>query len=129
MRRPTEEESRKMTAKAVEIGIKAVMENNVYQFAEEVRLQKDDGGFGIELTGHLAKGVMVTWDQKFRRRLEELVVGILMYKRYIDDMNMVMEAVGRVMRYNKERRCLEEVEEGAELEEEASDKRMFEMIR
>ena len=64
---------KKMTAKAVEIGIRMVMDNNVYQFADEIQVLKEGGGIGVKLTGDLAKGVMVKWDQKFRKKLAELV--------------------------------------------------------
>ena len=37
--RPSVEEAKRMTAKSVEIAVKVVMVVNVYQFANEIRLQ------------------------------------------------------------------------------------------
>ena len=51
-----------------------------------------------------------------------------MYKRYIDDQNVVMEAIGRDVRFNKEKGRMEQVEGGAEGEV-ADDRRTFEMVR
>ena len=72
---------------------------------------------------------MVKWDQKFRKKLAELVGNVLLYKRYIDDQNVVMEAVGPGVRYNKEEQRLEQVENDTEVDEVPSDKRTFEIVR
>ena len=66
--------------------------------------------------------------QRFREKLVELVVKVVMYKRYIDDQNLVVEAICRVVRFNKEEGRMEQVEGGAE-EEVADDRRTFEMLR
>ena len=46
-----EEMIKKMLGKALEIGVKAVMQNNVYRFADEIRVQEKGGAIGLKMTG------------------------------------------------------------------------------
>ena len=78
-------------AKALEIGINAVMKTHVYKFAGETRTQKQGGAIGLELTGEIAGVFMSWWDRKMRAKMEEEGVKIVMYKRYVDDINLVVE--------------------------------------
>ena len=50
---------RKMMGKALEIGVTAVMENNIYRCGGEIRIQGEGGAIGVKMTGDLAKAVMV----------------------------------------------------------------------
>ena len=80
-----------MVAKALEIGINAVMRTHVYKFAGETRAQKQGGAIGLELTGEIAGVFMSWWDRKMRARMEEEGVKVILYKRYVDDINLVVE--------------------------------------
>ena len=79
-----------MVAKAIEVGIKTVMETHVYKFAGNMRAQKKGGAIGLELTGEIAGVFMNWWDRQMRARIEENGMKILMYKRYVDDINLVI---------------------------------------
>ena len=88
---PDESTRKSMVAKALEIGINAVMRTHVYKFAGETRAQKQGGAIGLELTGEIAGVFMSWWDRKMRARMEEEGVKVILYKRYVDDINLVVE--------------------------------------
>ena len=90
------------------------------------RLQGQGGGNGVKLTGDLAKGVMVGWDKLFKDKIERILTRTLLYKRYVDDQNLVVEAVRRGLRYNVDR---EQMEEMSEDDDRDDDERTFETIR
>ena len=70
IRRPSPVETKRMTAKMLEIAVIQVMRNNVYNFAGEIWLQSEGGAIGVRATGDIAKAVMVHWDKKFNMLLD-----------------------------------------------------------
>ena len=80
-----EEMVKKMLGKALEIGVKAVMQNNVYRFADEIRVQEKGGAIGVKMTGDLAKAVMFPWKEKFVEKFARLEIAGKLYTRYSDD--------------------------------------------
>ena len=80
-----------MIAKALEAGINAVMNTHVYKFAGEIKSQKQGGAIGLELTGEIAGVFMTWWDREMKKKLREENVKIVMYKRYVDDINLIVE--------------------------------------
>ena len=80
-----------MLAKALEIGINAVMGSHVYKFSGKIKAQKQGGAIGLELTGEIAGVFMSWWDKQMKKRMSEKNVEVVMYKRYVDDINMVVE--------------------------------------
>ena len=71
---PDKDITKSMFAKAMEVGVVAVMSNNVYTFGGEIRLQREGGAIGVKMTGDLAKGVMVPWDVQFTEKLKRLLI-------------------------------------------------------
>ena len=65
---------RRMLSKALEIGIKQVMNAHVYKFNEDI---KNGGAIGLEMTSEIAGDFMMWWDKQLRERLDE--EGIEMY--------------------------------------------------
>ena len=125
-----EEMIKKMLGKALEIGVKAVMQNNVYRFADEIRVQEKGGAIGVKMTGDLAKAVMVPWDKQFVEKLARLEIRRKLYTRYIDDQNIVVEELEPGSRYNREEEKIEIVEEMIERDREIpGDQRTFEIVR
>ena len=88
---PDSQTTKKMLAKALEIGINAVMNAHVYKFAGEVKAQKQGGAIGLELTGEIAGVFMSWWDKEMRKKMNEKNIEVVLYKRYVDDINMVIE--------------------------------------
>jgi hypothetical protein len=90
-RKPTKEEVKRMTALAVRIAIEEVMNNNVYIFNGKTRRQKEGGPIGVELTGGLSRVVMGRWDRMFKNMMTRLMMTIWMFKRYVDDMDLIVK--------------------------------------
>ena len=63
----------------------------MYKFAGEIKAQKQGGAIGLELTGEIAGVFMSWWDKQMKKRMSEENIEVVMYKRYVDDINMVVE--------------------------------------
>ena len=70
-RTPTQEEQRKLFGKALEIMIITCMNNHVYQFENQFRIQKQGGPIGLKLTGEIADCIMIDWDKKITDKVEK----------------------------------------------------------
>ena len=46
------------------------------------------GPIGLKLTGTLAQVFMIWWDDMFRQKLRNIGIDTVLYKRYVDDINM-----------------------------------------
>ena len=53
----------------------------------------------MKLTGVLAQIFMIWWDKEFAARLDEMSVAVRMNKRYVDDINLAVQATPPGMRY------------------------------
>ena len=104
-----------------------VMENNVYKFGDEFRIQSEGGAIGVRATGDVAKAVMVRWDVEFNKRLERLLTKPLLYKRYIDDQNLLIECVKPGMRFDAE--SGEMIQDSAEDDLRSVEERTMETVR
>ena len=75
------------------------MKNHVFTFDNEIRKQTKGGPIGLKLTGVLAQVFMIWWDKEFAARLDEMAIIMKMNKRYVDDINMAIQATPLGMRY------------------------------
>ena len=82
---------KRMLGKALEIGINQVMSAHVYKFNGEIRKQMNGGAIGLEMTGEIAGVFMMWWDRQLRERLVEEGMNVCLYKRYVDDINIVVK--------------------------------------
>ena len=101
----TNEEERKLLTIALKIAISAILKNHIYKFDEKLYRQTSGGAIGLELTGEIAKVYMAWWDKQFLKKLDELGILQLLYKRYVDDINTatVYLGYGCVRRENRNR--------------------------
>ena len=81
-----------MLKEALRVVLTVIMKNHVYTFDGEIRKQVKGGLIGLKLTGVLAQIFMIWWDGEFARRLEILGIVQRMNERYVDDINMAVEA-------------------------------------
>ena len=89
---PNEHEKKEMVAEALEIVIKFVMTNHIYECNGNMKKQREGGPIGLELTGELAKIMMSWFDKQMIKKIEEQSdIRLKMYKRYVDDINVVMK--------------------------------------
>lgn len=58
----------------------------------KVYKQQAGGPIGLEITGVLARIVMLWWDRAFLDKLEKVGINMIMYSRYVDDGNMALNA-------------------------------------
>ena len=105
---PSENIIKTMIAQAIRVAIITVMNGHVYKFNSEIKQQKEGGAIGLELTGEIAGVFMTWWDKCMKKLLEEKGINVKMYKRYVDDINIIIDS-----KYNGE----------------DQDKKMFEEIK
>ena len=55
-------------------------------------MQSKGGPIGMELTGVLANVFMVWWDRTFKKKMDDLGLVNELYERYVDDINIGVEA-------------------------------------
>ena len=92
---PDKEATKKMLAEALSVAVKFTMGNHMYRFNGEVRRQREGGPIGLGLTGDVAQILMVWWDRELIKRLEARGMKVLLYLRYVDDINIVVKNVSR----------------------------------
>ena len=110
-RSPTEQERRLMLGKMVELSIIFCMENHFYILGGEIRRQSKGAGIGLRCSEALGRAFGLDWDRRLIQRLEELNWPPLMIKRYVDDLNAILTALGPGVRYNQVEGKLEVVQE------------------
>ena len=73
--------------------IVVTLKNHVYQFKNQVRVQKNGGPIGLKLTGEVADCIMVEWDTKLLNELKKVNIEPFVYTRFKDDINVITESV------------------------------------
>ena len=80
-------------AKCLELMIITSMTNHMYLFKNTIRLQTKGGAIGLKVTQALARLYMLWWDKKFLDTASKAGFKIKMYKRYVDNTNIIMKAL------------------------------------
>ena len=70
------------------------MKNHYYKFGGVIRRQAQGGPIGLSLTGDVAQVVMAWWDREMIDKLEREGVEVLLYSRYVDDINTALRCSG-----------------------------------
>ena len=114
---PDDNTQKKMISIALRIAIKFIMKNHVYSINGVLKKQKKGGPIGLELTGDIAQVYMAWWDKQMIEKLRENDIILLIYKRYVDDINFIINT-------------LKQIQEGRNKEEkEREDQRIMDKIR
>ena len=92
-REPSNLQKKRMVARSMEVVVKTILGNHLYQMDGKVYRQQGGGPIGLEITGVLSRLVMLWWDKVFLQKLERVGINLIMYKRYVDDGNLALEAV------------------------------------
>ena len=90
--KPDDDAVRRMFTEAMKVVISFIMENHLYTFDGQIKLQSEGGPIGLQLTGVLAQLFMVLWDRQFKIKMDENGLRLRMYKRYVDDINVIVNA-------------------------------------
>ena len=125
-REPSEEEKRMMMKESLKIALELIMNNHTYKFEDVIRRQKEGGAIGIDLTGEMARIFMCWWDRQIIEKLNKVGIKVLLYKRYVDDINMVIEFLKDNYKYEAGKLVKEE---RTGIEEEEKDQKMFKIIK
>ena len=93
VRSPTKEETRRMFSLALESLILTTMDNHMYSFNTDIRLQDEGGSIGNTLTCALAVLFMVYWSRGFKSKLSLATEDfpqfyLKMFRYYMDDGNL-----------------------------------------
>ena len=109
---PSNLQKKKLLARALEVAVKTILSNHLYQFDGRVYKQQSGGPIGLEITGVLARCAMLWWDRAYLKKLDQLKIDILLYLRYVDDSNLVLRALEPGTRFvNNQLSILKEAEE------------------
>jgi len=92
-----------MLVEALKISLTLIMENHVYVFNNELRIQTKGGTIGVDLTGVLADIFMSWWDREVLKRLHELDIKTFLYERYVDDITLCLESIEAGIKYDGRR--------------------------
>ena len=87
----------------MKIVLKTLLRTHTYEFAGQIRRQKEGGAIGMELTGVVAQIFMVWWDKELQERLRKINFQLKLYERYLDDTNTVAGKTQLGARYDGER--------------------------
>ena len=90
---------RKMLVEALRIVLRRLLETHTYDFAGEIRRQREGGAIGMELTGVVAQIFMVWWDRELTRKVEEVNIHLNLHERYVDDTNLATKETEVGARY------------------------------
>ena len=71
--------------------IERTMSLHDYVFDGKIIQQKGGGSIGLDLTGVVADIYMCYWDRQYLKKLAESNIQTKLYKRYKDDIDLVIE--------------------------------------
>ena len=80
-----------MIALAIGVLVIETISNHAYQYNSKIFKQEEGGAIGLELVGVVANIYMCWWDKQLKTRISSEDVIIKLYKRYVDDINLVVD--------------------------------------
>ena len=91
--KPGEEDLRRMIAYALGVAMRTVLKNHIFRFDDKVRKQANGGAIGVKAAGDVATLFMTWWDKAFLEKVNEILEGMNLYLRYVDDEYIICEIV------------------------------------
>ena len=88
---PDENIKKKMFADAIGVLIIKTISNHVYQYNSTIFKQVEGGAIGLELVGIIANIYMAWWDKELIQLITNENMEVEVYKRYVDDINVVID--------------------------------------
>jgi hypothetical protein len=80
-------EKKRLMGKMMKVVVLTLMGNHTYRFNGKVYKQEDGGSIGLEATQAIARLVMMKWDKLAKALYEKLEMKMMMYQRYVDDVD------------------------------------------
>ena len=88
---PEDGTEKRMLSIAIGIMVAETITNHGYQYNGKIFKQEEGGAIGLELVGVVANIYMCWWDKQLLQRLAAENLKIEVYKRYVDDCNIVVD--------------------------------------
>lgn len=98
--KPSTNQIKHILGKAVKATIIQCMNNHFYQIGGKVYRQSKGGSIGSSLTGEACRVYMLKWDELFLQKLSYLKIDLKLYKRYVDDISIVLNSINKGWRYD-----------------------------
>ena len=95
MRSLTKKDERRILAKVIKIAILMITKNHVYSFANVIYAKKKGGAIGLRIMGLGARIYMDVWSRMMKVMLKENQVVLYNFKKYMDDVNLANECIGK----------------------------------
>ena len=77
------------------------MNNHIYSFGGNIKLQKGFGCIGDRAIGVLAMLIMIWWSDKFTLKLKEMKIVYELIKIYVDDLNGIFHTIAPGLEYKE----------------------------
>ena len=73
--------------------MRTVLKNHIFRFNDEVKKQANGGAIGVKAAGDIATLFMAWWDKAFLEKVNEILKGMNLYLRYVDDEYVICEII------------------------------------
>ena len=95
------------------ISVRLAMNNHVYKFGDNIRVQENEGGIGVELTGVLADLRLLKWCIVLEEKLKKLHIQNDLDDRYVDDITVLPTVLPPGTKYKDDKLiiCEDKIEE------------------
>ena len=103
----SEEDQKKVIGRVLGIATKTIYGSSAYTFGGVTRVQRTGSPIGLDLSGEVGRLTMGEWDLDFTNLLDRNGIRYEMDKRYVDDINILMEAIPHGYRWVQEWKRLE----------------------
>ena len=91
-----------MVILALTHAVRKVFQTHIHRYNGRHHIQGDRGPIGHIITGEVARVIMIWFDQEFVKLTKILKVELVLYSRYIDDVDLVAKKLRQSMRFDKE---------------------------
>ena len=95
-----------MMTLALVYAMRKVFTSHVYRYKGKYHLQGDRGPIGHILTGVAARLIMIWFDIKFQELVKQLGINLILYMRYVDDAQELVEKLRGKVRFDKTSKTL-----------------------
>ena len=99
-------DKKKILALVVINMLKTIFGNHVYMFRGNIYLQTDSGPIGLRFTGSIARLVLIYFDKMFISIATKCNIKVVLYKRFVDDINSCCSKVEYGMKYDDSTKSL-----------------------
>ena len=82
-----------LLAECIYIATKLMMDNHMYQFSNEIRVQQNEGSIGVQFTGVASEIHMLNWCNTFSNKMSELGIKNSLQTRLVDDITIMPNVI------------------------------------